>query len=123
MDFAKNLNARIKSTIDFKENWDAIQTFFIPLDGEVIVYKDYEAVEVTDSNNNTTTHYIPAMKIGNGVNYLIDLPFMTYEESADIQQHIENQTIHVSVADRNRWDNKLNYNSEIVGDTLEFNRN
>lgn len=123
MDFAKDLSARIKSTIDFKENWEQIETTFIPLSGEVIVYKDYESIQVEDNNGGTHTHYIPAMKIGNGINYLCDLPFLTSGESADIQAHINNHTIHVSVADREFWDNKLNYNSNIQDGLLEFNRN
>lgn len=123
MDFAKDLSARIKSTIDFKENWEQIETTFIPLNGEVIVYKDYESIDVEDNNGGTHTHYIPAMKIGNGINYLYDLPFLTSGESEEIQQHINNHTIHVSVADREFWDNKLNYNSTIENDVLEFNRN
>ena len=47
--------------------------------------------------------YIPRIKIGDGSSYLIDLPFLNEEEI----DHINNQLIHVSAADRLSWNNKV----------------
>lgn len=46
---------------------------------------------------------VPRIKIGDGTTYLIDLPFLNEEEI----DHINNQQIHVSAADRARWNNKV----------------
>ena len=46
---------------------------------------------------------VPRIKVGDGVTYLIDLPFMDVEE----YEHIRNSAIHVSAADRESWNNKV----------------
>ena len=57
---------------------------------------------------------IPRLKIGDGLAYLIDLPFVNQEEI----EHMNNQYIHVSAADRLFWDSKVRvYN---VGETAIF---
>lgn len=61
----KKLNSRIQHKIDSYENWSNVPDF-IPFYGEIIIY---------ELNNNNPTR----IKIGNGVDKIIDLPFI-YEE-------------------------------------------
>lgn len=50
----------------------------------------------------------PKMKVGDGTSYIKDLPFITDDLQDQIDQHINNSSIHVSSQDRIIWDNKLN---------------
>lgn len=63
----------------------------------IYVYTDY-----TTLSNGVT---VPGLKIGDGMAYVVDLPFIS-GSSYDIQQHIENLGIHVADDDREFWDNK-----------------
>lgn len=49
---------------------------------------------------------IPAIKIGDGTSYLIDMPFVD-EYMADVVNHITNTTIHTSAAEKEFWNNKV----------------
>ena len=57
-------------------------------------------VKITDSEGNIT--YIPGIKIGDGLAYLIDLPFT----DSELIDHINNTTIHVTAEEKNFWNNK-----------------
>ena len=98
------VNTRIKLKRDTTANWASVNSTFIPLDGELIVYTDYRT-ETYDDNGVTKTRYIPAFKVGNGNSYLGDLAFavVTPEEIAF-------------------WNNKLNLIEEIENETLVFTR-
>ena len=65
------------------------------------------------------------MKIGDGMAYVQDLPFVNEDLRDKIMEHIDNPDIHVSVADRLFWNNKLNVNdaAELVDGALVLNRN
>ena len=65
------------------------------------VYTDYK---VTDEGKT-----IPGMKIGNGVNYLIDLPFIAAGEESmtQIYDHINNTAVHMTNQDRERLETSL----------------
>lgn len=64
---AKQLNARIITKHDKEENW-AKATGFIPKLGEIIVY---------ESDDLTLVSKVPRIKIGNGIDYINNLPFLT----------------------------------------------
>ena len=49
---------------------------------------------------------IPAIKIGDGTSYLIDMPFVD-EYRADVINHVMNNTIHVTQQDKDFWNNKV----------------
>ena len=70
----KQINARIMLKRDVESNWVKAVTF-IPKEAECIVY-------LPDS-----THTVPRIKIGDGINKINDLPFVT--ELYDI--HINNK--------------------------------
>lgn len=69
---AKQFNTRIQQKVDTWAHW-SLATNFKPLPGEIIIY-------TTDENGNETT----AIKIGNGDDYVNDLPFV-YAEKAQVQ--------------------------------------
>lgn len=67
---------------------------------------------------------IPNFKIGDGSSYLIDAPFITDTTMKVLNEHINNDTIHVSAADRERWDNKVRaYHSTVDEENLVFTTN
>ena len=92
--------------------WNSLQNF-IPEQGAILVYSD-KSIIVKDG----TTYDVPAIKIGDGTSYLIDLPFV----DETMYEHINNSAIHVSPEDRDFWNNKLNCNEIIINETLQLNR-
>lgn len=86
--------------------WDE-DRLYIPKAGEICVFSDTGKI-----------------KIGDGVVPVVDLPYIAqsdYDAVMDeLHEHTQNYQIHVSPEDRERWNNKLNY--EIVGGELIFNR-
>lgn len=61
----------------------------------IYVYLDHDK----DSQNND----IPGFKIGDGLGYLIDAPFVT----ANIDAHIQDDIRHITTAERIAWNNKV----------------
>lgn len=116
MDYTKG---RILVTRDTTSNWNNHRSF-IPMLGEIIIYTDHGQID--DGYGNLIN--VPGIKIGDGNAYLIDLPFVgndvRYEILQQLNAHENNTNIHVTQADRDFWDNKLNYT--INNETLIFNR-
>jgi len=113
-------NTRIRSKSDTTANWN-LNRSFVPLKGEIIIYLDYE--HKTDGQGNIMN--IPAIKIGDGVTYGVDLPFVGDDVRTLIMAHINDTELHASTAEKIFWNNKLNVEDaqEVVEDTLIFNRN
>lgn len=84
------------------DNWNA-ERELIGEEGHVYIYSDYRREELEDG----TTKVIPGIKIGDGVTYLIDTPFVISGDYEDFTDHIKNWAIHVSTFDRNLWDGKV----------------
>ena len=99
-------NIRYASTAD----WNREPTF-IPDPGQIIIYSDAKTIEIDGD-----TVYVPRAKIGDGLAYLIDLPF----HDVDMMDHMSDSTIHVTSEDKTFWNNKLNY--LLSGENLIFNR-
>ena len=114
------VNARICARRDTTANWN-LHRDFVPMRGEIIIYTD--AGTMDDGYGNTIN--VPGIKVGDGSAYLIDLPFVgndqRYAILQELRQHTEDWSIHVSQADRNFWNNKLNYS--INDGNLTLNRN
>lgn len=116
------LNSRVKLKTDTTENWDNAKDF-IPLKGEIIVYSDYSTTEQDGKQV-----FVPAIKVGDGLAYVVDLPFVSDpNSSSEIQQalynHINNTVIHVNSDDRDHWDNNISVDiSEEQEQLLLFNR-
>lgn len=81
---------------DTTANWNA-QRSLIAAEGVVYVYTDYERIDQVD---------IPAIKVGDGTSYLIDMPFVSGNKTA-LQNHIEDTNIHVTAEERLFWNNKV----------------
>lgn len=62
------------------------------------------------------------MKIGDGNAYLIDKPFVADDVRKLLEKHISDTSAHITSADREKWNNKLNYSDPVVLDLLEFTR-
>ena len=115
----EQFNTRIRTKTDTTANWQSQRTF-VPLRGEIIIYSDYDSK--TDSLGNRV--FIPAIKIGDGSTYGIDLPFVGEDLKDRILDHISDTRIHVTELEKQFWDNKLNVtdNQEVIDNTLVLNR-
>ena len=89
---------------DTKEHW-AEMLSFVPPKGSIVIYSDYATID---------DEVIPAMKIGDGTTYLVDLPFVSDDIRHEVEQHIQDATIHVSAADREAWNNKVSCDVEML---------
>lgn len=125
-------NARIQLKRDTTENWNNARDF-IPLAGEVIVYTDYETKTYTVQEYGETvtkTVNIPNIKIGTGNAYVQDLAFVDEATRELLLNHINNNDIHTTLAEKLFWNNKVNIDDvvdqmeqELDDETLIFNRN
>ena len=95
-------NTRIRSKRDTTANWQANRTF-VPLDGEIIIYTDYDTKVVDGKTVN-----IPAIKIGDGQTYGVDLPFVNDDMRDIIMAHINDASVHASPLEKLFWNNKIN---------------
>lgn len=108
---------KCKITNHDTEYWNN-NPLYVPKLNEIIIYSDY----TKDGDNN-----VPAIKIGDGAAYVVDLPFVDNgtaqklnELIAEYNNHILDSIIHVSQEDRDFWNNKLNLS--LSDETLTFNR-
>ena len=87
--------------------------------GVLYIYSD--GYELDDGQHTK----IPRIKIGDGLAYISDLPFFDEKLRLDLSSHIDNFDIHVSLAEKRAWWNKLNIDDEqeIVDGALMLNRN
>lgn len=128
----KTITARIKSKRDTTANWNA-QVGFIPLDGEIIIYTDYKTKTYTVEEYGeqvTKTVNIPGIKIGTGNAYVQDLAFIDDDTRDMLMAHINNADLHVTMAEKGFWNNKINIDDsydiaheELEEETLILNRN
>lgn len=103
-----------KLSIDTTANWN-LKVNYVPKKGEIVVYSDRYVID--DIN-------YPGIKIGDGLAYLIDLPFFG-DDRVDyilglLFDHINDTDAHVTPEKREFWDNKLNF--ELTEETLILNR-
>lgn len=117
------INSRIQLKRDTTQHWNEALGF-IPLEGELIIYNDYQTVQ-KEVNGIVKNVVIPGLKIGDGMAYVQDLPFVGEDLRDVIMDHVNNPEIHVSMRDRLFWNNKLNVNdaAELVDGALILNRN
>lgn len=108
------------------ENWNANRGY-IPEEGELIIYTDHSTMERDGETIN-----VPGIKAGDGLAFLIDLPFIGEDQSAEdvlsrLNDHVQNITVHVEATDKLRWNNKLNMSTvdgeAVVDEALIFTRN
>lgn len=126
------INSRIQLKRDTTEHWNQA-VGFIPLPGEVIVYEDYEVKTYTVveyGETVTKTVNVPNIKIGTGNAYVQDLAFVDENTKNILLEHIHNQDIHTTLAEKIFWNNKINVDDateqitgELEEETLILNRN
>lgn len=87
---------------DTEENWN-IQVDMIAERNAIYVYTNHSYLD--DGNGNLTP--VPAIKIGDGTSYLIDMAFVGGEALSDWASHVNNNLIHVSEDDRTFWNHKV----------------
>ena len=126
------VNTRIQLKRDTTENWNNARGF-IPMAGEVIVYTDYETKTYTVEEYGETvtkTVNIPNIKIGTGNAYVQDLAFVDEKTRDILMAHIQNHDIHVTLAEKLFWNNKINVDDaeeqisgELKDETLVLTRN
>lgn len=99
--------------------WNS-RTGYIPAAGAIIVYSDKATKQVGGQTVN-----IAGIKIGSGNGYVQDLAFVGDETAAALLAHMEDSEAHITQAERELWNRKINVDDsqEIVGETLVFNRN
>ena len=81
--------------------WNA-ESDLIGESGAIYIYSDYNVI---DNGDGTTTN-IPGIKIGDGVTYLIDLPFVAGDTTL-LSDHIADNVVHVNSTEREYWNNKI----------------
>ena len=107
------VHGRIQSKRDTCENWDnAIG--FIPLNGEIIIYTDYQTVD---------GKRVPAIKVGDGGTPVQDLPFIGEYERDILLLHIQNANIHITPDERASWNHKITCDDTVSGEKLILTRN
>jgi len=82
---------------DTTANWNSQVTMVSEM-GAIYIYSDY----ITSD-----TGVIPAVKIGDGSAFLIDLPFTSSDYIDKLYDHINNNNIHTSSVEKNYWNNKV----------------
>lgn len=101
------------SSVKTTSEWNLLPTY-IPALGEIVIY--------TDRNTIGDVVY-QGIKIGDGLAYVVDLPFVgddVYQMIINrIEDHVNNTNIHVTQDEKNKWNNKLNYS--INDEELIFN--
>ena len=71
---------------------------FVPLKGEVIVYSDYETINGVN---------VPNFKVGDGLAYVPDLPFVGDDIRQQLTAHLLDTTAHLTASEREFWNNKV----------------
>lgn len=92
------------------EYWNA-QTSYIPPEGAIIVYSDYAQETVEGDTVN-----VPNFKFGDGKAYVVDLPFVSADLRATVEEHINNRSIHLSEADRDKLDESVSASVKPTGE-------
>lgn len=93
--------------------WNS-QPYLVGERGHVYLYTDYETID---------GQTIPAFKIGDGLAYLIDAPFVDGNATA-LNNHISDSSVHLVSGEREFWNNKVRcYLSLLDNEELVFTTN
>ena len=114
-----NLDNKIVYYSRTKDEWNADASLIAQKD-VLYIYSDYKTIQKDGKQI-----LLPGLKIGDGMSYLIDMPFVNSTDSGIEQMildHINNNVIHINAAERDFWNNKLNYSFSEQSQNLIFNR-
>ena len=118
-------------------HWINLPYFLLETDAASnIVIKTKEAWELFDkvksqkgkiyvyAENDPNLNSSPLIKIGDGLAYICDLPFITDDLSKQLNDHIQNEQIHISQIEREFWNNKITcYLSSENQEQIVFDKN
>ena len=114
-----NLNNKIVYYSRTRDEWNADASLIAQKD-VLYIYSDYKTIQKDGKQI-----LLPGLKIGDGMTYLIDMPFVNSTDSGIEQlvlDHINNNVIHISASERDFWNNKLNYSFNEQSQNLTLNR-
>lgn len=101
-----NMNARFSVSgvvyYDTEEHWNN-KRFLISEYKAIYVYSNYSYIEDGEGNRKP----VPAIKIGDGTSYLIDMAFVDQDVRNALIDHIEDTTVHITERERTFWNNKV----------------
>jgi hypothetical protein len=89
------------------DEWNE-QPQLVSVKDAVYIYTDYKTVDGKS---------VPGFKIGDGLAFLMDLPFV----DAEMQEHLANDVIHITAEEREHWNNKVR--CYLDGEDLIFTTN
>lgn len=90
------------------EDWDS-QTTLVSEADAIYIYTDHDTYDDED---------LPAIKIGDGTSFLIDMPFIT-DHTSELLNHLADGDIHVTIQEKTFWNNKVSCDeSRITSDNL-----
>ena len=90
---------------DTTANWRTYIDYVAPK-GAIVIYSDYATVDDKP---------VPNIKIGDGLAYLIDLPYVNDDLREALLQHINDATAHITAAERAKWNNKVSCSVSQIG--------
>lgn len=90
---------------------------YIPQKGEVRLYLD--KTTITQDGQTIT---IPGIKVGDGLAYGVDLPFLGDDILQQLLDHIADTTLHVTQQEKDFWNNKINCDDKVLKETLILSR-
>ena len=102
--------------VDTTANYRANPTF-IPHKGDIVIFLDKEVI-----TEHGVAVNVPGIKIGDGLAYNLDLPFVGDEILDKLNKHINDEVRHITAAERQFWNNKLNLSEAVEEETLILNR-
>lgn len=97
MEIIKPIKTRMLFKSDTTKNWEPenidSENLFIPLIGELCIYTN--RIDTGNKNNNNNPIYVSGIKIGNGINDIKTLPFISddYITDEEIDIIVQNNTL------------------------------
>lgn len=83
---------------DTEENWNS-KPALISKKGAIYVYSNHSYKDEDIP--------IPAIKVGDGLAYLIDMPFVNEDVSGLLSSHVTDHIVHITDEERTFWNNKV----------------
>lgn len=97
--------------VDTAANWQA-KLDFIPNRGDIVIWSDKIVSGKT----------YPGIKIGDGMAYNVDLPFVGDDVLEIVNNHIHDNIRHITAEEREEWNNKITCEDIIIDETLILRR-
>lgn len=87
-------------------------------DSQVSLVSELNAIYIYSDHDTYDDEDLPAIKIGDGTSFLIDMPFIT-DHTSELLNHLADGDIHVTIQEKTFWNNKVSCDeSRIVPDNL-----